>query len=191
MNNELNFRAITRVFMWDYNRNQDETATKELFIQVFGPFYGNHFYDKYLFYCKGDVFQMIKYLGTDAVFQEKFCDMINQLVDRYELRTNSQKSIKSFLPDYPEITNNITVVIDEKHTIEKPSETDLRAIQLAVCKNNELIKRFRVYDIDEEGNRYEMMFQNNGVFSNKFTSNCYTINSLITLEILCENNKNN
>lgn len=81
-----NFELLLRLIMWRNNYFQNESLTKDLFIQYFGINNGNHYYGKWAHEFEGNILKMICYFKTSHGHGRIFCDMMLKQVEEYEKR---------------------------------------------------------------------------------------------------------
>ena len=88
-NNKLSAQLLYRIGLWDHNRSQDESLTRELFEEKFGKVMGAHYYEKWIHTYSPNFIGMVGYLYSNRSEADKFCDMIMQKVEQYERRTKN------------------------------------------------------------------------------------------------------
>lgn len=85
---EIDYQKISRVLLWEYNFVQDEALSEDLFVRYFGGVMGRHYYEKWSRVYDHDLRLMLAYFGYNIHEGQRFCDMIDEQVRRYEERTS-------------------------------------------------------------------------------------------------------
>ena len=88
---EIDYEKISRVLSWDYNFAPAEALSEELFIRHFGGTMGRHYYEKWTLVYNHDLRQMMAYFGNNLREGQRFCDMIDEQVHKYEQRQKQEK----------------------------------------------------------------------------------------------------
>lgn len=90
---ELNYNQLLHISMWQYNHYEYEGLTLKLFQETFGSVCGSHYYDKWIHYFNGNLWDMVAYFRGEGENGQKFCDMISKQVDLYRQNRKSYGKI--------------------------------------------------------------------------------------------------
>lgn len=85
---ELDYSLMLKIAMWATNRNGDEIFTKDMFITNFGNSYGKHYFMKWKGELECNYWKAYGYFRTHRDHGQIFCDMMMELVEKYEKREN-------------------------------------------------------------------------------------------------------
>lgn len=83
---EINHNYLLRIAYYNSSHYPQEAITEELFSEIYGSVMGKHYFEKWEHTYKHDILKMVAYFGRDIKEGQRFCEMLEKQVEKYEKR---------------------------------------------------------------------------------------------------------